>query len=358
MDYVEKLKRYQESSLAIKIKESEKENERILDDNKIHFIRCDGRHFKTFTKGFKKPFDEIFRNTMNKTMIALCEEIQGSIMGFTQSDEITIMFKKKNKESELPFSGRVTKIETSASASCTLFFNKFFMEEVSLAKEKLRDKYREDDVLGESEIQEKINEEFSIYEKKFLIATFDARVFSKNTLEEAREVFIWRILDCYKNAIQMIARTQFSNKELTNKKTNDMKVMLLKNGVDIYQYSNRNMYGVVAIKEEKLLYAGTNRECIRNKYTLKDSLETIFSSNEFDDNYNPLEIGDIILFNVYKDGKKCGISKGEIISIMTTKEKNECHLAYPTISVKTKDGKIYDLAPYEIVSQEGGKDND
>ena len=63
-------------------------------------------------------------------------------------------------------------------------------------------------------------------------------------------------------------------------------------------------------------------------------------------------------FNVYKDGKKCGISKGEIISIMTTKEKNECHLAYPTISVKTKDGKVYDLAPYDIVSYKGGKDND
>lgn len=358
MDYIEKLSRYQESVLAIKNKESEKENERILDDNKIHFIRCDGRHFKTFTKGFKKPFDEIFRNTMNKTMIALCEEIQGSIMGFTQSDEITIMFKKKNKESELPFSGRVTKIETSASASCTLFFNKFFMEEVALAKEKSRDKYRDEGLLTEGEIQDVVNKEFSIYENKFLIATFDARVFSKNTLEESREVFIWRILDCYKNAIQMIARTQFSNKELKNKKTNDMKKMLLQKGIDVSNYSNRNMYGVVTIKEERLLYKGTNRECIRNKYTLKDSLETIFSSNEFDDNYNPLEIGDIILFNVYKDGKKCGISKGEIISIMTTKEKNECHLAYPTISVKTKDGKVYDLAPYEIVSQEGGKDND
>lgn len=277
----EKLRQYKEQELAKEAKIAEHENEVILNENEIHFIRCDGRHFKSFCKGLDKPFDTIFRNTMEKTMIALCEEIQGSVMGFTQSDEITVMFKKLNEESELPFNGRKTKIETSAAASCTLFFNKFFIEEVNKAKEKMRDKYLNDGIISEPEIEDIINKEFKTYDNKFLIATFDARVFSRPNLELAQKIFIWRILDCYKNAVQMVARTKFSNKQLENKKTFEMKEMLLEKGVDIESFEHRNMYGIATIKEEKILNKGTDRECIRKKYILKDSLETVFESDIF-----------------------------------------------------------------------------
>jgi len=40
-------------------------------------IRLDGKAFHTFTKGLKRPYDEIFHNTMNATMKYLCENIQG-----------------------------------------------------------------------------------------------------------------------------------------------------------------------------------------------------------------------------------------------------------------------------------------
>ena len=35
-------------------------------------IRLDGCHFHTFTKGMKKPFDEILVKTMQDTMKYLC----------------------------------------------------------------------------------------------------------------------------------------------------------------------------------------------------------------------------------------------------------------------------------------------
>ena len=54
-------------------------------------IRLDGCHFHTFTKGFKKPFDKIFVQTMQDTMKYLCEHIQGCVLGYTQSDEITLV---------------------------------------------------------------------------------------------------------------------------------------------------------------------------------------------------------------------------------------------------------------------------
>lgn len=38
-------------------------------------IRIDGRAFHTFTRGFVKPFDEVFGATMQATMKYLCENI-------------------------------------------------------------------------------------------------------------------------------------------------------------------------------------------------------------------------------------------------------------------------------------------
>ena len=54
-------------------------------------IRIDGKAFHTFTKGFKKPFDEVLVAAMQNTMKYLCENIQGAVFGYCQSDEITIV---------------------------------------------------------------------------------------------------------------------------------------------------------------------------------------------------------------------------------------------------------------------------
>ena len=53
-------------------------------------IRLDGCHFHTFTRGMKKPFDAILIKTMQDTMKYLCENIQGCVLGYTQSDEISL----------------------------------------------------------------------------------------------------------------------------------------------------------------------------------------------------------------------------------------------------------------------------
>ncbi len=40
-------------------------------------FRLDGRSFHTFTKGFKRPFDDVLIKTMQETAKYLCENIQG-----------------------------------------------------------------------------------------------------------------------------------------------------------------------------------------------------------------------------------------------------------------------------------------
>ena len=53
-------------------------------------IRVDGKSFHTFTRGMQRPFDEILIKTMQQTMQYLCENVQGTVMGYCQSDEITL----------------------------------------------------------------------------------------------------------------------------------------------------------------------------------------------------------------------------------------------------------------------------
>ena len=54
-------------------------------------IRIDGKAFHSFTKGFEKPFDEVLIQSMEDTMKYLCENVQGVILGYHQSDEITLI---------------------------------------------------------------------------------------------------------------------------------------------------------------------------------------------------------------------------------------------------------------------------
>ena len=54
-------------------------------------IRLDGKAFHTFTKGMKRPYDSLLVDTMQQTMLELCKNIQGCKLGYTQSDEITLL---------------------------------------------------------------------------------------------------------------------------------------------------------------------------------------------------------------------------------------------------------------------------
>lgn len=74
-------------------------------------IRLDGCHFKSFTKDFDKPFDNVFMKSMQETMQYLCENVQGCVMGYTQSDEITlILVDYEHLNSEAWFDDEVEKI--------------------------------------------------------------------------------------------------------------------------------------------------------------------------------------------------------------------------------------------------------
>lgn len=58
-------------------------------------LRLDGKAFHTYTRGFRRPFDSILMVAMQETMKYLCENIQGCVLGYTQSDEISLIMRSK-----------------------------------------------------------------------------------------------------------------------------------------------------------------------------------------------------------------------------------------------------------------------
>lgn len=94
-------------------------------------IRLDGKAFHTFTRGFNKLFDEAMCNAMQETMKYLCENIQGCVLGYTQSDEITLVLIDYQKlTTDAWFDYNVQKICSVAASMATLIFNRRFQEQI------------------------------------------------------------------------------------------------------------------------------------------------------------------------------------------------------------------------------------
>lgn len=181
-------------------------------------IRINGKAFHTFTRGFQKPFDEVLIKSMQETMKYLCENIQGCVLGYTQSDEITlILVDYKKLTSSAWFDYEVQKICSTAASMATMAFNKAFVKEVK--------KYSFELSMGIHTDEER--RLLDIYDKAIdKGAMFDARCFNIPK-EEVTNLCYWRQLDASRNSIQMVGQANFSHKELQNKSCNDIQDMLM-----------------------------------------------------------------------------------------------------------------------------------
>lgn len=192
-------------------------------------IRLDGRSFHTFTRGFKRPFDEILIKTMQETTKYLCENIQGCVLGYTQSDEISLVLVdyKKFKTSAW-FDYEIQKICSIAASMATKSFIKAFTKNVY---EACKDKITDTEF-----IQAMI---YGIYPKKLddktLLtylkavhkgAEMDSRCFNIPK-EEVTNCVYWRQLDASRNSIQMVGQVNFSHNELQHKSRSNIQDMLM-----------------------------------------------------------------------------------------------------------------------------------
>jgi tRNA(His) 5'-end guanylyltransferase len=161
-------------------------------------LRLDGRAFHTLTIKLDRPFSEEFISLMQLTARHLCENIQGAVFGFVQSDEISILlhnFKRLNSHGW--FGNNIQKMVSISASLASSFFS-----------------INSNKVFGDQKLAE-----------------FDSRVFVLPE-SEVCNYFIWRQQDWERNSIQMLAQSLYSHKELQKKNNNELQEMCFEKDVN------------------------------------------------------------------------------------------------------------------------------
>lgn len=213
-------------------------------------IRLDGKAFHTFTRGFQKPFDFVLMDTMQQTMKYLCENIQGCVFGYTQSDEITLILVDYQKfTSDAWFDYEVQKLTSVSASMATMAFNKFFSENV------VEYNLTHDPLVKRREGL--LDNYISAVEKG---ALFDARCFNIPK-EEVTNLIYWRQLDATRNSIQMVGQVHFSHDELQDKTCNIIQDMLMtKYGINWNDFTIPCKRGTACIKVATKVTENIKRE--------------------------------------------------------------------------------------------------
>ena len=210
-------------SLGDRMKEYESRNQYFLQRRTPVCIRVDMRAGHTFTRGFARPFDEVFSNAMVRTMEYCAKNISNCVFAYCQSDEITFILVDYAKlETDAWFDYRTDKLCSIAASMATMAFNKYFAEKII--------EFDKENNLSSmayfnnpnNEITKLHDTYWSAYHKG---AMFDARCFNIPK-EEVTNLIYWRQLDATRNSIQMVGQANFSHKELQNKSCNMIQDML------------------------------------------------------------------------------------------------------------------------------------
>ena len=200
-------------SLEDKFKSKESQYRNVLERRSLYALRVDGRAFKNYTSKFDRPFDLKFMEGMNQTCKALCSEVAGAILGYVQSDEISVIFSDLSGENtEMWFGGKQDKIISIAASTATgALIN----------------------ALGSNPTP-----------------MFDARILKLDNVKEAQEYLIWRSGDAFKNAISMAAGSRYSSKQLDGMNTQQRIDILEREQKDLYSSLPLGFkHGRLAVKE-------------------------------------------------------------------------------------------------------------
>lgn len=232
-------------------------------------IRLDGKCFHTYTKGLNRPFDEGLMEDMIETTRFLCQNIEGTKCGYTQSDEISLLISDFDRlETQAWFDYNVQKMASVAASMATAKFNELrtrrrlleqteeFYKEYNADLDSVKTKGRKD----KSRTIQRFFKELNMVTPAF----FDARVFQIPEYEEVVNYFLWRQRDATTNSISMLAQSLYSHKELFKKNTSEMQEMCWEKGQnwnDLNYSKKRGSFIVqnLLVKNQILSYGERNQ---------------------------------------------------------------------------------------------------
>jgi tRNA(His) guanylyltransferase len=179
-------------------------------------VRLDGRSFHRFCAKLTRPYDVRLSVSMQETMKYLVAETHAAV-GYTQSDEITLVFPNQDSRKKMLFDGKIQKLCSVLAAMATAKFNREICERIP--------------------------------EKAHLLPVFDARVWSYPTLELAAENLLWRESDATRNSLTMAACAYYSQKELHKAGYAKKHEMLFAKGINWADYPDFFKKGTYARRE-------------------------------------------------------------------------------------------------------------
>ena len=234
--------------LGDRMKNYEARNQYWLQTRTPVIIRVDMRAGHTFTKDFQRPFDEVFGNSMVRTMEYCAANIGNCVFAYCQSDEITFVLSDYRKlNTDAWFSYRTDKLCSIAASMATMAFNKFFEQEWQKA-------WPLDKV---SQNPDLVTRYYDASEKG---AMFDARCFNIPK-EEVANLIYWRQLDATRNSIQMVGQANFSHKELHGKSCNEIQDMLMtQKGINWNDFPTYQKRGSCCVKSTTTVTYATQDE--------------------------------------------------------------------------------------------------
>ena len=173
--------------------------------------RLDGRSFSAYTRGMARPYDEVMTHAMEFVTEYLVKETC-ALIGYTQSDEISLVWCSDDYKSQIFFDGRIQKMTSVLAAMCSVQF--YQVASVVWPKK------------GCSPV------------------AFDCRVWQVPTKEEAANQLLWRELDASKNSVSAAARSVYSHKELQGKTCSEMQELLHQKGINWNNYPSHFKRGM------------------------------------------------------------------------------------------------------------------
>ena len=170
------------------------------------YIRLDGKAFSSFTRYMDKPYDTRMIKTMIETTKYLVKETNACI-GYTQSDEISLVIYNKDFRSQTLFDGKIFKITSILASMASSAFLLNYMKKFDIDPEDIKK-----------------------------LPSFDCRVMNLPSQTETANMILWRVQDTTKNAITSAARALYSHKQTMNKNSSEKQEMLFQKGVNFNDY--------------------------------------------------------------------------------------------------------------------------
>lgn len=196
-------------SLGDRMKGYERAAKVVLPRRMPVILRVDGKAFHTVTRGCDKPFDWDLMAKMDRVAVELCEEAQGAVFAFVQSDEVSVLLHNyKRIQSEAWFDNEVQKLVSVSASIAAGVFSRAWVTEVA----------------------------------------FDARVFVLPEAEVAN-YFIWRQQDATRNSIQMATRAVYSHKQVDGLNTSEMQELLHAKGINWNDYKPGEKRGRAVVRD-------------------------------------------------------------------------------------------------------------